>query len=321
MNSTDKPVNRKTGMLIAKNLIVMIVLITVVFLSSFSWFTQTTKATANGISVESKAPDGLEIAIVAHGATAPSDEDYVTGSISLNSENCDFLKDLFFSEITGSGKNDEFYKPKLNQSNGKAYPDTEAEWDKAEANSHYISFDLYMRSKSPQTVYLQDSTFLKPVSSVLSWAEGVDSSAYNPSTAGNFSRDCIVGATRVSVVDTSNKLKLLWIPAPNIRLSDNADSVQTDLTEGDSYVHNYYAVTDTTKTLIEAENVVANNNLEKLYSLGQKPVIAELDTRADNDPYYVNHVTCNIWIEGEDPEARLALTGGKFKVSLQLTIN
>jgi hypothetical protein len=30
-------------------------------------------------------------------------------------------------------------------------------------------------------------------------------------------------------------------------------------------------------------------------------------------------VTCNMWIEGEDAEARLALVNGKFNVNLVLT--
>ena len=34
--------------------------------------------------------------------------------------------------------------------------------------------------------------------------------------------------------------------------------------------------------------------------------------------YYINHVRCNIWIEGEDAEARLAMVGGKFTANLRL---
>lgn len=320
MKSTKTPTSRNLGMLIAKNIIVMLVLVAVVLFSSFSWFTQKTEAIADGISMEAKAPDGLEIAIVAHGAKAPEDKDYKEGTISLTSENCEFLKELYFSEITGSGLNDQFYKPMLTQANGKATPDVKAEWDKAEANKHYISFDLYMRSKGVQTVYVQESTSVKPVSEELTWADGVDGSSYNPTTSGNFSRDCVVGATRLSIVDAKNTSKLLWIPAPNLRLSDDAKTVSDGLLSGDSYVHKYYVVNEPNKTLTSATNVITNNKGD--YTLGQKIQIAELDTKVNNnDEYFVNHVTCHFWIEGEDAEARLALTGGKFRLNLQLTIN
>lgn len=321
MKSTKTPTCRNLGLLIAKNIIVMLVLVAVVLFSSFSWFTQKTEATADGISMTAQAPDGLEIAIVAPGAEAPEDKDYKEGTISLNAENFEFLKELYFTEITGSGLNNEFYKPMLTQSSGKVSPDMEAEWDEAEANKHYISFDLYMRSKGVQTVYVQESTSVTPVSSVLTWADGTDASSNNPSTAGNFSRDCIVGATRFSIVDANNSSKLLWIPAPNIRLSDDAATVSTGLTSGDSFDHYYYSVNGTTKTRTKADNVVTN--VDGDYTLGQKIPIAELDTKVNNndDEYFVNHVTCHFWIDGEDPEARLALTGGKFKLNLQLTIN
>lgn len=320
MKSTKSPTQRNLGMLIAKNIIVMLVLVIVLLFSSFSWFTQSTKATADGISMIANPPDGIEIAIVPHGAEAPSDEDYVEGTITLNSENCEFLEELYFSEITGSGLNDQFYKPRLTQSNGKATPDMNAEWDKALPNEHYISFDLYMRCKSVNTVYLQESTSVRPVSSTLTWVDGADSSSYNPSDAGNFSRDCIVGATRLSIVDAENTSKLLWIPAPNLRLSDDAKTMSNGLLSGNSYQHFYYTVNEPTKTLTEAKNVTTNNKGD--YTLGSKIQIAELDTKAnDKDEYFVDYVTCHFWIEGEDPEARLALTGGKFQLNLQLTIN
>lgn len=51
----------------------------------------------------------------------------------------------------------------------------------------------------------------------------------------------------------------------------------------------------------------------------------DLDTSKDGEhngenyvAYYINHVRCNIWIEGEDAEARLAMVGGKFTANLRL---
>ena len=60
------------------------------------------------------------------------------------------------------------------------------------------------------------------------------------------------------------------------------------------------------------------------YELGQNQNIAQLkkSSDTDTDPYYGDYgamVTCNMWIEGEDAEARLALVNGKFNVNLVLT--
>lgn len=55
------------------------------------------------------------------------------------------------------------------------------------------------------------------------------------------------------------------------------------------------------------------------YELGQNQNIAQLNKSSENDQFYSAMVTCNMWIEGEDAEARLALVNGKFKVNLVLT--
>ena len=200
----DKTLKRKSISLIAKNLILLLSVAVTGVIGALSWFSNNTTATANGISVSCKAPDGLEIAVVEHGAEAP--KVYTEGSVMLSSDEGGLLEDLYLSEVTGSGENDSFYKPKLTQSQGIAKPDdkTETPWDEARANVDYISFDLYMRSKSEQTVSIAKTTKIAPASTVLKWSDGYDASAYNPSTAGNFSRDCVVGAVRFSMVDSTS---------------------------------------------------------------------------------------------------------------------
>ncbi|MGB4934370.1 MAG: hypothetical protein WBO64_03800, partial [Ruminococcus bromii] len=55
------------------------------------------------------------------------------------------------------------------------------------------------------------------------------------------------------------------------------------------------------------------------YELGKNQNIAQLKKSSENDQFYSAMVTCNMWIEGEDAEARLALVNGKFNVNLVLT--
>ena len=223
---------KSKNQLVFKSVVLLLTLFVMIFIGSLSWYSNNKVVTADGVNVKSKAPDGLEIAVVPHGAYAPGDSEYKKGEIFLNKDNCKFLEELHFTEITGNGEQDKFYKPLLTQASGLATPDLNAEWDKAQENIHFLSFDLYMRSKSSYKVYLDSTTSVSPVSSVLKWDEGFDADAYNPSL-GNFSRDCIVGATRVSFVKDSyynqpGKLQFLWLPAANIRYDSSTNTVQTD---------------------------------------------------------------------------------------------
>lgn len=324
-NSTAS--NRKTGRMIAKNLIILVVLVFVSILAMWAWFTNKSSATADGIDVKCDAPDGIEIAVVAPGAT-PAEKDYVKGSIKISADKFSFMEDLVLSEVTSDGKT--FYKPALIQSNGFAYADTSANWDKAVANENYLSFDLYIRSKSTQKVSLTNKSKFTPLSSVL-----VGETAGNKSTEGNYSRDCIVGATRFSIVDyNDNKdgnLKLLWIPRPDIYF--NGTGVDLDVPEtgetsydGLTYKHNYYEVTDTSKT---PKTIDSSSNLDYFktsvinsddeYALPEKTEIVKL-TKIGDDKFYTKCVRCNMWVDGEDSEDRLALVKGKFQIYLDLTI-
>lgn len=315
--------NRKTARMITKNLIILVVLVIVVILAMWAWFTQNTSATAEGIDVECKAPKGIQIAVVAPGET-PKESDYKSGTITLKDQT--FLKKLVLSEVTSDGF--DFYKPVLYQTNGVAYPDLTADWDTAVANDSYLSFDLYIRSGSPNTVLLSEGSKFTTVSSTLT-----GDSCENKSPYGSFSRDAVVGATRFSVVDNSatgtDKLKLLWIPRPDVYLSnvDGNYSVSTNVTssdyDGETYEHKYYTITETGKTLTTMDSDLVTTsaaNTDGEYVLPANKEIAKLTKSNPTDEYYTKCVNCNMWIDGEDSESKLALVKGRFKISLDLTI-
>lgn len=316
MKNSTSP-NRHTGRMITKNLIILLVLLIVAILSMWAWFTNRQSADAGGINVECKAPDGVEIAVVAPGKT-PKDEDFQDGGIVIKDQA--FLEDFELSEVTSDGV--KFYKPALVQSNGMASPDLDADWDTAVANESYLSFDLYIRSKSSQVVSLTTNSKFTALSSVLT-----GENAGNKSDYGNFSKDCIVGASRFSVVNSDlSQRKLLWIPRPDLYFSsEGIPSVTENVTknqfDGITYKHNYYEVNGASKTLktMDSSLVTTSSLIGSEYVLPQKTEIARLSVRGD-DGYYTNHVTCNMWIEGEDTEDRLALVKGQFKIILDLTI-
>lgn len=331
MKNSTAP-NRKTGRMIAKNLIVLFTVALAGFCGIQAWFTDKRSAEANGIEVECQAPDGIEIAVVGHGAPAPANDKYTVGNITLNKTNCKFLENLQLTEITGDGT--DFYKPALIQTGGQAQVDTKADWSPAAANQHYLSFDLYIRSKSQYNVAIGEKSTIKPDAPQLTSQDGTG--IKNQSKYGNFSRDSVVGAVRFSVVDYKSappSKKLLWLPAPNILLEQTTDeyTLSDDKENGDSYSHVYYNTKKekitVSSTDVDSAFVVNNKGFADgkfTYELGKNKSIAELkkSSDTDTDPYYGDYgamVTCNMWIEGEDAEARLALVNGKFKVNLVLT--
>lgn len=320
MDKSAQP-NRKTGRMVTKNLIVLFTLAVVCFVGIYSWFTSNSKATASGIGVKCEAPDGVEIAAVEHGQK-PIDSDFKT---TFELDESGFLAKLNLKEITSDGVS--FYSPKLTQTNGKAEPDTSQDWNVSEAGIDYLCFDLYMRTKNPRTIYLSGTSNVETVDKELTWT-GASSSSENQSTYGNFSRDCMVGATRFSINSSENVSKLKWITRPDIYLqqTDSVYSVLTGLTTNEygTFTHNYWSVASNnniqTKQLLTANDFVANGK-----TLGDRKEIAVasdfgVEETLDKDYKYA-YVVVNLWVEGEDAEARLALSGGKFKLNLFLEGN
>lgn len=317
-------VKRDTKSLVMKNLIVMAVLIILALTGVISWFTNKTKATADGINVTCEAPKGLKIAVVQHGDPAPKVDDetkWSEGEITLTKEDYPFLKEQSILEITSDGT--DFYKPKLTQENGKAKPDTSSVWDVADKNS-YLSIDVYMKTGDDHMVYLNSETEISPISTTLTGEQ-----SGNKSDDGDFSKDCIVGAVRLSTVNSADsKLKNLWIPAPQIHYDSDNKKVTLDNTSGDTFKHKYWKVTKNSDgkigmpqgtTPVEYEGVITNTSND--FKLGKNYNFAKLTKKQSSDKYASGMTTVNIWVDGEDDEARFAMVGGKFKATIKLSLS
>lgn len=342
MKNSTAP-NRKTGRMIAKNLIVLFTVALAGFCGIQAWFTDKSSADANGINVECQAPDGIEIAVVKHGDSAPTDDAAYKNTIELNSKNYSFINDIKMTEVSSDGYN--FYKPLLKQEKGVASPILDADWNRADSSVHYLSFDLYVRSKSEFDIYLDSKSKISPNANNLTGENADNKSDFGESGASKgISRDCVTGAVRFSVANyktgetgETGETKLLWIPAPNIFLNVNQDTTQyyvdTDKHSGKSYSHDYYEKSGSrwVKKSVSANGdsplshvFVANSNAfdsdgKYTYQLGTKKEIMTLSRQSPDDEYSTGMVTCNMWVDGEDAEARLALVNGKFKANLVLT--
>lgn len=336
MKNSTAP-NRKTGRMIAKNLIVLFTVALAGFCGIQAWFTDKSSAEADGINIECQAPDGIEIAVVKHDDPAPKDDTAYKNTIELNSKNYSFINDIKMTEVSSDGYT--FYKPPLKQENGVATPILDAdEWELANSSVHYLSFDLYVRSKSKFDIYLDSKSKISPNAKNLTGENADNKSDFGESgDSKGISRDCVTGAVRFSVANYNTKeTKLLWIPAPNIFLNVNTDttkySVSTDKRLGESYSHGYYVKNGKwVKTSVSADDgsplsqvFVANSNGfttngDYTYELGSKKKIMTLEKDTTKNDKYTGMVTCNMWVDGEDAEARLALVNGKFKANLVLS--
>lgn len=337
MKNSTAP-NRKTGRMIAKNLIVLFTVALAGFCGIQAWFTDKSSAEADGINVECQAPDGIEIAVVKHEDPAPKDDAAYKNTIELNSKNYSFIDDIKMTEVSSDGYT--FYKPPLKQENGVASPILDvADWDLADSSVHFLSFDLYVRSKSKFDIYLDSKSKISPNAKNLTGENADNKSDFGESgESKGISRDCVTGAVRFSVANYKTyETKLLWIPAPNILLNVNSDttkySVITDKREGESYSHGYYEKDGSkwVKKFVSADDgsplgqvFVANSDGfttkgDYTYELGSKKKIMSLEKDTTQNGIYTGMVTCNMWVDGEDAEARLALVNGKFKANLVLS--
>lgn len=337
MKNSTAP-NRKTGRMIAKNLIVLFTVALAGFCGIQAWFTDKSSAEADGINVECQAPDGIEIAVVKHEDPAPKDDAAYKNTIELNSKNYSFIDDIKMTEVSSDGYT--FYKPPLKQENGVASPILDvADWDLADSSVHFLSFDLYVRSKSKFDIYLDSKSKISPNAKNLTGENADNKSDFGESgESKEISRDCVTGAVRFSVANYKTyETKLLWIPAPNIFLNVNSDttqySVNTDKRSGKSYSHVYYEKDGSkwVKKSVFADDgsplgqvFVANSDGfttkgDYTYELGSKKKIMSLEKDTTQNGIYTGMVTCNMWVDGEDAEARLALVNGKFKANLVLS--
>lgn len=336
-------VKRDTKSLVMKNLIVMAVLIIIALTGVISWLTNKTEATADGINVTCEAPDGLEIAVVRHGDKPPTDKDFENdGIVKLTKENYPFLKQLSLEEITSDGK--YFYKPKITQDSNGAFVDIESTepWVNvekaytdfsADSSLSYLSVDVYMRSKGSHEITLSSSTSVTPQykDRLIGNVEDIA----NKSAMGAFSKNCIVGAVRVSTV-VDKRCNNLWIPAPNILYSETKSStgniitrtvhtdITKDLSEFGTFKHKYWKVDPNTSEregtdTITADKVITNDNCD--YSLGADQALLTLSKdNSDESGFYKGMVTLNLWIDGEDKEARQAFVGGKFSADFKFRL-
>ena len=217
MKNSEKPVSRKTGSLIAKNLIVLSCLVAVCAFAIFSWFTNGKTADASGISIISKA-DGVEISwdgtdYYKH-LTAMDSSGVVEGDTGLAKNITGDANPASLDLVTGNGIN--FFSPVVNRKTGAVLKNADGSWKGStvtNSSGKYIDVELYFRALSPFKIFLAGDSAVSPKN-----PEG------NISSFGNFSKDYIAAATRVAFLNAEkNSCSFIWAPNSDIELQESKD--------------------------------------------------------------------------------------------------
>lgn len=257
-----------------------------------------------------------------------------------------FMDGLFMSEVTGDGAS--FKIPKLMQYDQVAYIDTEQAFENAAANDNYMSFDLYFRSQSNYSIALTNESTIEPVdpSNSLSGQHEYTGDAQEASM-----KPGAIGAVRMSILncEANNERELLWIPAPNVWYNGLTDHLYTGLTangsgnysfsnKGSAYYtgsdialrtgesttdHSFYSANNASRTTWHnggSQNVKASTAGNYRLGSGSSDDVTVVTLPHQDGDFRYGHIRVNLWIEGEDAEARLRLVNGKFNLSLYFDI-
>lgn len=248
---------KKTGvmdkrLLIAKNSIMMLVMLVIIFLAVMAWYFVNGTVTAGSTTASASSVGELKMALPEADGSYPTDESKYKNSLSA-AELSAYVHPLFL-DTTSDGK--DFILPDFSNAEdiatGKVV-NISGEWEKAHSYAEavgsdqiddkdyqFLSFDLYLRSEQ-NDISAEASSYLQ------SDSEASNRALNNPTEAkkssyGNFSVDSLVGAIRTSIVGANVRSKsgstvtytngtgtttnyaaassarFLWVPRPDIHL-------------------------------------------------------------------------------------------------------
>lgn len=313
-----KKVKLNTKFPLIRQIALLIAILMLLVMAALAWFASKETAEADGLNISMSSGKNLLISL--------DGENFVTSIDLLSDEAQDIIGSqnkikgfLNMTDITSDGVT--FLRPTFKEIDGERIPNVEDDWKvmgDEDRNNSFISQTVTFRTDSPSIIYLSSGTGISTYSEENNQPL-TGSNSGNKSEDGDFSKDCIVGALRISAVDSSGNLCFLCIPR-----SDIVSSVETNENDEkeysvvidengspDSMIHSYYS----TNYAEEKEEQTASG---VIYSFDGTQQIA-VTTKNSEFGYYEATATINIWLEGCDAETRRAFSGGKFNMSFDFT--
>lgn len=340
---------KRQSSLIIKAIMLLLALIIMIFVASLAWFTRNAPP-VDASGVKAKAIGVAEFDMAVGFKTSQNGYKYVISDydktlnfrdLKVGDKRMDALHDFSPIDVTGDGVT--LIRPTLKNKNLEIDRNSNV-YTSVTPNKEYISVDMYFRSSNPCSVYLDKDSYaigkceLNEDGTIND--NGLLTDTERKSSYGDFSKDAVVGAVRVSFVEYDRVINeedltklaltpsLLWLPRPDVYLESNSGTsgwtLHTDAEPGkyivgegslarDTYTHHYYAFADNG----QGELVGTDFNYSNTVTQTNSDVICKVDEIHD-DGFYYGKTQVNIWIEGCDTESRRAISGGKFLVNFDL---
>lgn len=282
---------KKTGvknrrLLFAKNLIMMLVMLVVIFLAVFAWYYENGQVTATGTTAKATNPDVVQIAVEKNGAIGNYVENTSTHEMEwkagkwVDSVNFDTRNFEFSTDVTSNGldflipgfistednetakdealKNGKIVNINIPPTNAKSNMDLTSEEVDAGKKPDYYSARFYLRSKNP-SIYVMPSAYL----AMKAESDGVaitSSNSVRKSAYGDFTSDVLVGAMRVSLTGGAvSSVSNAYAPT---RADANDEATFVWVPRPDLFLNIPYGTNDTDWTLVQ--NVTASDSIYRL---------------------------------------------------------
>lgn len=240
----------------SKNSILVLVMLVCIFLSTWAWFASgSMDAKASGLSIKTENPSTLELALPNEDGSYPTEDSAYSSMLDFDKQ-ASIIRTMI-TDVTSDGLH--FIIPTTTQSDGVRIVQKDQAWNRAKADSEYVSIPFYVRSQAPN-IYVSQSS---QVNATLKDESGVVNKS---DVSSKISRNGVVGAMRVSIVDMTKSIKntdytpktadmkFLWIPRPDLYLHTPTDSTwelktniqkDTELPTGgtkETYTHYYWQI-------------------------------------------------------------------------------
>ena len=350
--------SKQNTSLMIKAIMLLLALIIMIFVASLAWFAPPDlPVDATGVSVKTSASKYFDMAVGFESSVNGYQYTISQYSKNLNlrdiitndGEHYDVLHDFSPIDITGDGVT--LVRPSMQLKNADIDRNSST-YTTVSPNKEYICFDMYFRSNEQCQVFLDNGSFVKgaiedtPGDGNLVNTDLLAQEGSRKAAEGNYSKDAVVGAVRVSFVnyDTfyegedheslQEAARLLWLPRPDIHLNTpNGEpwSLSTGLTKdntvvdyfgstdrfigypADTFTHHYYTYIYNQE---QGRYVGEDRNYDNTITDPSKDAICDVNYK--NGDYYYGKTQVNIWIEGCDAEARRTIAGGQFVVNFDL---
>ncbi len=318
---------KKQRKAVLKLISLLLVVATLIATAAWSWFrdADSAHAAANGLGITLKSQNLLL-----------SVDDGATFSSGINLS--EMLVDLDMVPATGLGyklgttedaQNYLFVPVTAYDANGQTTLNTDVEWPEAVPNKDYIYLKVIFRTEFPAEIYIGSGTAVTTDCDKEGNSFKGDN-VVNVSRFGDFSRDAIVGALRMSVSEPNreDQLRFLWIPRPDVSLRKSSSGVYTLATDVSSNNlwggrHEFFDADNSmdfrdgcaVSSAVFTATAKGNGGANVKTKIGDTVYDSSMTTD-ESSPVYTCTSYIKIWIEGRDAEADRALSRGRFKFNL-----